>query len=146
MRSDDGKLIVSVVPVSKLDGLWPIIAPILDRAISKTARGRTTIDDLYDLTVRGDYMIWLVIDVQTDTAIASFTTRVIQYPRARSLVVDWGAGIRMNEWLPMVLRELSRHAKNNTCTSLEGQGRGAWGRILKRYGWSLDYSSYRMEL
>jgi hypothetical protein len=52
----------------------------------------------------------------------------------------------MAEWLPQAQRVMSKYAKDNRCTHLEGFGRKAWGRWLAKYGWKPEYIAYRMEL
>ena len=60
--------------------------------------------------------------------------------------MDWIAGERMAEWLPMAQETIERYARDNGCTHLEGYGRKAWGRALQKFGWKPDYIAYKMEL
>ena len=52
----------------------------------------------------------------------------------------------MAEWLPIALEKLESFAKDCGCQHLEGYGRTAWKRVLKKFNWEPDYIAYRMEL
>jgi hypothetical protein len=62
------------------------------------------------------------------------------------MAVDWVGGAEMRHWMHLALNEMEEHARNNKCEHLEGYGRMAWGRVLKRRGWKPEYVAYRMEL
>ena len=42
--------------------------------------------------------------------------------------------------------KFEKFAKDCGCEHLEGYGRTAWKRILKKFNWEPDYIAYRMEL
>ena len=56
------------------------------------------------------------------------------------------SGKRMMEWLPIAMEKLSSFAKDCECSHLEGYGRKAWMKILKKYNWEPEYIAYRMEI
>ena len=84
--------------------------------------------------------------MENKKVIAAITTRIIEYPGKRGMAMDWIGGTRMLEWLPMAQRTLQKFAKENNCTHLEGYGRKAWSKVLKKYNWQPEYIAYRMEL
>jgi len=78
--------------------------------------------------------------------VAGITTRIIAYPNKKSLAMDWIGGNRMSEWMPLAMEKLTKFAQDCDCCALEGYGRKAWGRVLKRYNWEPDYIAYKMEI
>ena len=60
--------------------------------------------------------------------------------------MDWIGGKRMMEWLPKAMEILKDYAKDCGCSHLEGYGRKAWAKVLKKYNWEPEYIAYRMEM
>jgi hypothetical protein len=113
----------------------------------QTSKGKYHIDDIYEDLTKGFYDLWLIIDDEgDDKVIAAITTRIISYPNKKAMAMDWVGGKRMAEWLPIALEKLESFAKDCGCEHLEGYGRTAWKRVLKKFNWEPDYIAYRMEL
>ena len=55
------------------------------------------------------------------------------------MAMDWVGGKRMTEWLPIALDKFEKFAKDCGCEHLEGYGRTAWKRVLKKFNWEPDY-------
>lgn len=110
----------------------------------ETSKGKFSIDDIRDEIERGDLVLWVVLSDKTP--VAFYTTRLIEYPNRRAMAVDWLGGSKILSWRDAALDEMEKHARANNCQHLEGYGRLAWGRMLKRRGWEPEYVAYRMEL
>lgn len=136
-------LTITAVPHVAVDIVWPDVAPMLERAVA-TAGGRYSIESVYEEIASGQLALWLVLD--DARPIAALTTRVLDFPCKRVLSVDWIAGSRMAEWLPLTNAVFRDYAKSYGCSQLEGRGRKGWLRELTKHGWELDYMAYRMEL
>ena len=91
------------------------------------------------------YVLWVVMD-EEDNIIAAFTTRLLVYPQRKGLALDWVGGTRMKEWEDQLISTMRKYANELGCSHLEGYGRKAWGRALKKYGFYPEYIAYRMEL
>lgn len=143
----DVQTTLSVVPVLKehLSLFWADASKVLEKSVA-TAKGKFKIKDILPRLTDGSMVLWVVIDPETTKVIAAITTRVIEYPQAKSLAMDWIGGTRMKDWLPIAMEVIADHAERNDCKYLEGYGRKAWGRWLKKYGWKPDYIAYKMEL
>jgi hypothetical protein len=131
------------VPDEHVDAIWPVIEPMLARAVA-TASGKLDTGDILEGARRGTYLLWIV--VLDEKIVASLTSRVIEYPRCRSLALDWVGGTKMKQWLAPALRVMREHAARNGCTRMEGYGRDAWLRYIEPEGWSRDYTVFKMEL
>lgn len=137
-------LVLSPVPTDYLDIVWSSVAKVLKKSVG-TARGKYEVDDLYPLLKDEELVLWVVSD-QDGEVVAAITTRLILYPQASAMAMDWIGGTRMKEWLPMAQERISEHARRHNCKYLEGYGRKGWDRWLRKYGWKPDYIAYKMEL
>jgi len=139
-------MICTAVPRQATDIVWGDVSNMLNKAI-ETSNGKYHIDDIYRHINEGYYNLWLIIDnMKDEKVIAAITTRLIEYPNRRALAMDWIGGTRMNEWLPIAMKRLSNFAKDCECSHLEGYGRKAWIKVLKKYNWKPEYIAYRMEI
>jgi len=131
------------VPVEHLDTQWQYIEPLLNKAVCISPR-RVTIDDVYNATKKGNYLVWTV--QENNKIIAVFTTRIIEYPRGNILAVDFAGGDRMKDWIELVLSTLEAHARHNKCVSLEAFGRKGWEKILNKFGCKAAYTTFKKDL
>ena len=139
-------MICTAVPREAIDIVWNDISNMLNKAI-QTSGGKYHIDDIYHHLHEGYYNLWLIIDNESDKkVIAAITTRIIEYPNRKAMAMDWIGGKRMMEWLPIAMDRLTEFAKDCGCSHLEGYGRKAWSKILKKYNWNPEYIAYRMEI
>jgi hypothetical protein len=135
--------IVAPVPAEYLPRVWNDFARMLEPAV-KTAVGKVDIGDLYLGIVDEGYKPWMVY--RDGAPVAAFTTRVLQYPKRRALSLDWVGGRDMSGWMADAYRMIRAEARANDCQHIEGYGRAAWGRVLKRYGAKPEYVAYRLEV
>ena len=140
-------MIFTAIPREVLDVVWQDVASMLAKAVA-TSNGKFHIDDIYRDIENGTYSLWLAIDKEAEgnKVVAGITTRIIAYPNKKSLAMDWIGGKRMSEWMPLAMEKLTKFAQDCDCCALEGYGRKAWGRVLKRYNWEPDYIAYKMEI
>ena len=139
-------MICTAVPREAIDIVWPDVINMLNKAV-ETSKGKYHINDIYEDLTKGFYNLWLIIDDKgEDKVIAALTTRLIKYPNRSAMAMDWVGGKRMAEWLPIAMEKLSSFAKDCGCSHLEGYGRKAWIKVLKRYNWKPEYIAYRMEI
>jgi len=139
-------MICTAVPREAVDIVWGDVSSMLNKAI-ETSGGKYHIDDIYQHLAEGYYNLWLIIDEgKEEKVIAAITTRIIQYPSRKAMAMDWIGGKRMMEWLPIAMEKLTSFAKDCDCNHLEGYGRKAWSKVLKKYNWEPEYIAYRMEI
>lgn len=131
------------VPKTHLHAVWPIVGPMLDKAVA-TAAGKLDIDDVLEQALADVYVVWMV--VVGDEPVAAITSRIIEYPKCKAMALDWVGGTRMKEWFIPVMRGMKEHAVRNGCSHMEGYGREAWMRWIGKEGWKPDYVTFKMEL
>ena len=145
MKDVQTGLIFSPIPKDYVKGIWPSVAKVLKKSVN-TAKGKYEVDDVLDCILKDELVLWVVIDTANDDIVAAITTRLIEYPQGNAMAMDWIGGKRMMEWLPIAMEKLSSFAKDCDCSHLEGYGRKAWMKILKKYNWEPEYIAYRMEI
>ena len=139
-------MICTAVPREAIDIVWGDVSILLNKAIL-TSGGKYHIDDIYENLTKGYYNLWLIVDDKDgEKVIAALTTRIIWYPNRKAMAMDWIGGKRMMEWLPKAMDILTDFAKDCGCSHLEGYGRKAWSKVLKKYNWKPEYIAYRMEI
>ena len=121
-----------------LPQVWAHVSPILNKAVSLNPE-LIDINDVYIGALGGAYVVWVAVD-------DAVTTRIITYPQAKSLAMDFLGGTRMKEWLHLAQEAVEEHAKRNGCNQLEAYGRRAWSRYLEPLGWGQAYITYKKEL
>jgi len=131
------------VPKTHIDGVWPVVGPMLEKAV-KTAAGKMDIDDILLGAHNSLYLIWLIL--LDGEVVAAVTTRIIDYPKCKAMALDWVGGTRMKEWFGPSMRVMKEHAIRNGCSHMEGYGREAWMRWIGKEGWRPDYVTFKMEL
>ena len=136
-------MIITAVPIEGVDIVWSKAKDVLTKSV-ETSKGKFKAEDIRKELKEGGLVLWLVLE--DSDVVAAITSRVIEYPGRRAMALDWVGGSKMNQWLPLVLNTLQKYAKECGCMHLEGYGRKAWGKILKKYGWNPEYIAYRMEL
>ena len=134
---------VSAVPKETVRYIWKDVERVL-KTSADTAIGKVNLIDVLHGILNDTYVLWVVFD--GEEVIAAITTRIIQYPQRRSMALDWVGGSKMKEWQDMAIEKITDFAMLNNCQHLEGYGRKAWGRALKKHGFYPEYIAYRMEI
>lgn len=134
---------VSTVPKETVKYIWKDVERVLKKSVD-TATGKVNLIDVLHGILNDTYVLWVVFD--GEEVIAAITTRIIEYPQRRSMALDWVGGSRMKEWQDMAMKKITDFAILNDCQHLEGYGRKAWGRALKKHGFYPEYIAYRMEI
>lgn len=132
------------MPSEAVRHVWKDVEKVLKKSVA-TAQGKSETIDVLAGILTGIYVLWVVMD-DDDSIVAAFTTRLLVYPQRKALALDFVGGTRMKEWNDQLIDTMRKYANELGCSHLEGYGRKAWGRSLKKYGFYPEYIAYRMEL
>lgn len=132
------------MPSEAVRHVWKDVEKVLKKSVA-TAQGKSETIDVLAGILTDVYVLWVVMD-DDDSIVAAFTTRLLVYPQRKALALDFVGGTRMNEWNDQLIDTMRKYANELGCSHLEGYGRKAWGRSLKKYGFYPEYIAYRMEL
>jgi hypothetical protein len=109
------------------------------------AGGTCQLEDLIPLYKSCDAQLWLVVDGTTNGLLGVVSTEIGIYPRAKSLIVGFCAGVDVERWLHW-LGPLETWAASKGCTLSEPHGRRGWSRLLRRYGYEEAYTVFRKRI
>ena len=132
------------MPSEAVRHVWKDVEKVLKKSVA-TAQGKSETIDVLAGILTDIYVLWVVMD-DDDSIVAAFTTRLLVYPQRKALALDFVGGTRMKEWNDQLIDTMRKYANELGCSHLEGYGRKAWGRALKKYGFYPEYIAYRMEL
>lgn len=133
---------ISCVPPEHVHNVWPIVEPMLQRAVDKNP-GLYTTEDIKLELLESKQLLWIIY--QDGEIEAACTSKVLQFPRGRSLLIEWLGGEKMDAWLDDAMDMIEAYASDMGCSRVEVYGRKGW-KVLKRYGWKDVFSVYRKEL
>ena len=116
-----------LVPRENVHMVWTHVIPLLQPAIER-GHGTATDRDLYEALVAGEAQLWAcAFDEKVEL---SLTTKIVQYKRNRSLLIQYIGGGNLKEYLSF-LPDIEEWGKKNDCNFIELFGRKGWARILK---------------
>lgn len=105
--------------------VWPIVEGWLLKSL-EVAPPWWRIEDLYELTRKGDYVLALITIDKKPCGVA--LSRLTKYPSALVCEVPWIGGSGMKLWLPELQKIIEQWAKESGAKYLSGSGRRGWTR------------------
>lgn len=124
---------IGMVPREEVQYVWPICAPMIERAV-EFAENRTDLIDVFTEILQRRLTLWMAFD-DDKKPIGCAVTRLVTYPLSRILVFEYLAGENIDLWLDEGADVLNRYAFDNLCDWMECRGRFGWIPRLKKYNW-----------
>lgn len=128
------------VVAADIEHVWPVIAPLLQRAVDKS-QGDMSVDDIRDALTKRDMQLWVWTENTEITA--CLVTQIVDYPRRRVCQMPFIAGRSMKLWLACESM-IAAWAKEHDCTQLEGFARKGWLRVLPH--WRQAWTTIRKDI
>lgn len=129
---------IAGVPWDKVEPLWPLVEPLLQKAIDRSL-GEYLSGDIYGFLINQEMQLWIA---GTDGIDAAMVTQIVTYPRKKFCNVVLIGGANLKSWIdsqPILLE----WAKEQGCTAVRSTGRRGWHRVL---GWKEAYTVSTKEL
>lgn len=123
---------VSFVPAEYAVEMWPKVRGYIDSATKRT-NGRYEPEDVLYEVLDGKLLLWAAIKDAEVKGVA--TTRFMEYPRKKTLMVPFLAGEDFKEWGEDMLSVLKKWAADNGCDTLEASGRPGWAKVFESEGY-----------
>lgn len=108
-----------------------------------TSQGRWQVSDVLEQLYKGEQQLWVAYDDQIHGVV---TTRIIEYPRLRSLAMELCAGDEIELWKAPMLEAIEQFASDCGCAKIEMVGRKGWERFLKADGFQKTHFIYEKDL
>lgn len=111
---------------------WPKVEAMLEPAIA-LASGLYLPDDVREKVTRPEsgtaagWSLWLIAEGLT--LLGAWTTHVIDYPRARVLMIGFAGGAGLDRYHERAIGETEQFARECGCTRMHGGGRGGWKKF-----------------
>jgi len=115
------------VDPGRVDCFWPLVAPLLKAAITRTNLDRFS--DIERDVLSGRSLLWLA---WSDHVEAAATTILTETDAERICVLTACGGRDMKRWLPL-LEIIEAYARAEGCSRLRIFGRKGWQRMLENY-------------
>lgn len=135
---------IGLVAPSDAALVWNLAKPFLEKSMPYSG-GRYDIDAMYEQIRQGTQQLWMIADEDARNPIAAFTTRVIEYPRLKTLSCQFCGGHGVRDWAEQVDDLLNNIAREFGCTAIEMTGRKGWTRVLPS-SWKEEFILYRREV
>lgn len=119
------------VQLDQLDGVWPHVAPELQRAVERSD-GRYEVEDVRAAIEAGEMNLWIVLAGHDLEMV--LVTQIIDYPRKRLCALPFIAGRNRREWMHF-LEEIGKFAEERGCMEFEGYARKGWLKDTDAAGW-----------
>ena len=116
------------VPPADVEKVWPIVGPMLRRAIERT--GLSDFSECQSALFCGAHLLWLAIENKTIKGIA--TTQLVKANERKSCIIVACSGEDFREWLPLI-GGIEKYATEEGCQSMRIFGRSGWSRVLDGY-------------
>ncbi len=137
---------MTLIPREHVSKVWGKASGYLESATT-LARLRHDVVDLFEACVSGKQLLWLVFDEDNDNdVVGALTTNVVVYPRYSALGVPYMGGVGVTRYRDLVINTLSKFARDNGLTVLEGYGRDGWVKFGSKYGVKKAYTVFEIDL
>lgn len=121
-------------PLAELRRYLSAVRPLLEPAIGDPARGGY--EDVERLVLDGTCELWVIVSLPPPLQLhAAVVTRVVSYPRSRSLLIELCGGYGMADWKGLI-REFEAYARQRGCQHVEIRGRRGWERVFEAEGYT----------
>lgn len=126
-RHDGSAQLVCVDPVHVRE-VWPLAAPLIERAIVTT--GLTAFAAIEHDILVGASLLWVTWNGRAIEAAAC--TSLQQTDAGKVCIITACAGTGMKRWLPLI-RGIEAYAQAEECRCVRIFGRKGWARVLDGY-------------
>jgi hypothetical protein len=123
---------VSFIPAEFAVEMWPKVRAYISSATERT-NGRYEPEDVLYEVLDGNLLLWAAINGKEVKGVA--TTRFMEYPRKKTLMVPFLAGEDFKDWGDDMLSTLKKWAADNGCDTLEASGRPGWAKVFESAGY-----------
>ncbi len=110
---------------------WPVIAPLLRRALDHSL-GEYSLGDVRDAVLKGDMTLFAAVEGYRVMGV--MVAQVLPFPAKRVLHVLLLGGEKLAEWQPSMDRVVSEWGRANGCTIATAYCRPGMARVLCRDG------------
>lgn len=117
------------VPKERLFEVWHSLTPYL-KDLEGITKGRMDVDDVLMDALSGDSKIWLIYSPSKRQTYAVAVTKVIQYSKTKSVLMEFCSGTDRHLWFAKAESSLVEYAKSVGADMVEALGRKGFIKLL----------------
>ena len=117
------------MPWDKVEPIWPLVEPLIQKAIDR-GQGEYEAGDILAFLLSRDMQLWVSDDLE-----AAAVTQIIVYPRRKVCSVLLVGGCGLHQWKNTKVIETWAAAQG--CELMRAHGRRGWHRAV---GWQEVYT------
>jgi len=119
--------LITGIQAGQLSFYWPLVEPWLKKACDYSIDG-TTVEDLKLWIGKEEAQLWIAVDNGIQAALV---TRIVCYPRYKSLCVVSAGGRHLKKWIQEAQDLFTAFGRYCNCDRIEIHGRPGWSRIFR---------------
>jgi len=112
-----------------IDEVWPIVSPLLQKAVDK-GQGDFLLQDYYEALLLRNMQLWVWKPEEKITA--ACVTQILSYPRRKVCQILLLGGTGLKDWLKKE-NSLVEWAREQGCSQMEGFARDGWLGVLPHW-------------
>lgn len=143
---DKPEITISAVTKEDLGEVWPIVSPMLDKAIVRTHGRWHNVDVMMEI-LQGKASLWIAFNAQREI-IGSLVLTISNYPGGiLAGRVDYIGGRDREAWFDPLWDTIVRYCKAEGCDMIEGICRKGMIRyVIDRYGCKETGTFFELDL
>ena len=134
---------ISIVPTEHVNDVWGTVADIISPAVVMS-EGRYLVEDVRLCILKCEMQLWIAFNDNREIN-GCVITRISEYPSRRLLYVAFIAGKKVRSWAGPMIETVTRWAEDNQCSGIESGGRKGWIKLIKPYGFSRGFDSFKKD-
>jgi hypothetical protein len=124
---------ISAVPRDQVNGIWPVVGPMLNKAITRT-NGRWHNVDVLAACLEGTTSVWIAFD-EDSNIIGTATITISTYPSGMKVGrMDYLGGHDRDLWFDQMWETTTNYARDLGCERFEVVCRKGLESYCKKYG------------
>lgn len=134
---------VFFIPTKIVETLWPVFAPMVDKAAKKYAHQYDLDDVLRGLLEERSGLFGVFLD---NKPIAAIIASPVAYPKRKNLLIELVGGNDVDQWWSEAIHAITEQAKAAGYSSIEARARKGWAKMAEKCNFKQVAVAYELEL
>lgn len=135
---------IKLVPPHRVEEFWPVVRPLLEKALRFQVYP-VDVNDILNGLINRKAQLWLIYEGDLDI-IGAFTSAIDDYHGTLIARIEHLGAERSDEWMHILVNTFESWCRDVGVKYIEVPGRRGWEKIVKPHGYSADIVIYKKEL
>lgn len=136
---------IAQVGTQGLVDIWPIVGPYISKAIEKSQH-KVPLDSVRVDVVNGHQQLWIAYNSDNKIYGCCTTQIMLKHPEEYYMKLVYVAGYEMPVWMDTMFEALKGYALEKGCKYIDAEGRKAWWKHYRLFGFREVYTTFRKDL